>query len=94
MNDSMNPLSQTQLNNRINNNNLTYIYKDNLNNPNNNNLQESNLDNLNINNNMNGIYSNPLDLTHLSHINDIDQLKSDLIKAHDIISILKKKMIF
>ena len=92
MNDSINPLSQSQTNNNINNNNLTYIYKDNLNNPNsNNNLQERNFNNYNINNNINNKFSNPLDLTHLSHANDIDQLKSDLMKAHDIISILQKE---
>ena len=91
MNDSMNPLAQSQSNNNnINNNNLTYIYKDNLNNPNNiNNLQNNNFD-IN-NNNINNKFTNPLDLTHLSHMNDIDQLKSDLIKAHDIISILQKE---
>ena len=88
MNDSINPLAQSQSSNSINNNNLTYIYKDNLNNPNNNNnIQESNI---NISNNINNKFANP-DLTHLSHMNNIDQLKSDLIKAHDIISILQKE---
>jgi chromosome segregation ATPase len=39
------------------------------------------------NNNMH----NPLDLSYLMHVNDIDQLKSDLVKAHDFISILQKE---
>jgi len=96
MNEPINPLEQSKINND-NNNNLTYSYKDNLNNENNNdliisnisdnnNLQNSHLNNMNINKD-----TNPIDLTYLSHNNNIDQLKSDLVKAHDIISILKKE---
>ena len=96
MNEPINPLEQSKINND-NNNNLTYSYKDNLNNENNNdliisnisdnnNLQNSHLNNMNINKD-----TNPIDLTYLCHNNNIDQLKSDLVKAHDIISILKKE---
>jgi len=92
-------LNSPNNNNSIYNNNLTYMYKENLTSPNeninrrnlingdNNNLQNGKLDNNMINNK----YINPLDLTYLSHNNNIDQLKSDLVKAHDFISILQRE---
>ena len=107
MNESLNPMSQSNNNpNEINadnnkiNNNLTYNYKDNnADNQNINNLNKSNISNNNLqNNNLNNTnsspnpkYINPLDLSYISHNNNIDQLKSDLVKAHDIISILQRE---
>ena len=108
MNESLNPITQSNINrNKINidnnkaiNNNLTYNYKDNnIDNQNINNLNKSSIsnntlqnDNLNIiNSNPQHNYINPLDLSYISHNNNIDQLKSDLVKAHDIISILQRE---
>ena len=99
MNEPINPLNQSNNNNNLNNNknNLTYVYKDNLNKDFDNDLTNNNIPNTNniqnSNNSLNNITqdSNPIDLTYLAHNNNIDQLKSDLVKAHDIISILKKE---
>lgn len=58
--------------------------------PNNNMNRNMNMNN-GINDPNNNNMHNPLDLSYLMHVNDIDQLKSDLVKAHDFISILQKE---
>ena len=107
MNESLNPITQSNIkrneiniDNNVINNNLTYNYKDNnIDNQNIKNLNKSSIsnntlpnDNLNIiNSSPQPNYINPLDLSYISHNNNIDQLKSDLVKAHDIISILQRE---
>ena len=99
MNNSINSPNQTNNNyeNKNINPNLTYIYKDNLNNKNissslnnNNNNQNDNLQRNDLNN-INNNRKNPIDINYIMNNNNIDQLKNDLVKAHDIISILQKE---
>ena len=96
------PNNMNDNNNIIYKNNLTYNYKENLNGPNlndnnfnnenNNNIPDNNTNsNTNNNNNTMSNIHNPLDLSFLMHNNNIDQLKSDLVKAHDFISILQRE---
>ena len=86
MNDSVH--NTLQYNNNGINNNLTYNYNDNINNQNN--IPSSNSNDSQQNNSLNNSQINPIDINYIAH-NNISQLKSDLVKAHDLISILQKE---
>ena len=87
MNDSIHNTNPN--NNNEFNNNLTYNYNENLTTQNNN-TSSYNKD-LQQNNCLDNKHINPIDINYISCNNNINQLKSDLVKAHDLISILQRE---